>query len=186
MLGFSCSHAYPQASEYDRSQLPEALKGADLVLYSIFRSLGIEVAILPILEKDGRYGIENQDLGIQGDISEWEESYDAECLMDCLENGGAEHMDFNESQLKPLITDGLADLDRCWKLLLMTRRITGMHELREYARENNLPLNSNTFYDQPSSLVGSRVRPYTVSDYEVGEMMEFDEVSIQRCPSVYG
>jgi len=50
----------------------------------------------------------------------------------------------------------------------MARRIAGMHELREYAWENNLPLKSNSFYEQPSSLVGSRVQPYTTSDYELG------------------
>lgn len=70
VLEFPCSHAYPQASEYDRSQLPEALKVANLVLYSTFHPFWIEVVILPILEKDGRYGIENQDLRIQEDISE--------------------------------------------------------------------------------------------------------------------
>lgn len=34
------------------------------MLYSVLRSLGIDVAILPIPEKDGQYGIQNQDLGI--------------------------------------------------------------------------------------------------------------------------
>ncbi|BCR91148.1 uncharacterized protein ACHE_61034S [Aspergillus chevalieri] len=64
ILAFPCSHAYPKAEEYGRAQLPRVLKGADLVLYSVLRSLGIDVAILPIPEKDGQYGIQNQDLGI--------------------------------------------------------------------------------------------------------------------------
>lgn len=50
---------------YGRAQLPRALKGADLVLYSVFRSLGIEVAILPILEKDGTVWNRESGLGNQ-------------------------------------------------------------------------------------------------------------------------
>lgn len=36
------------------------------VYNSVFRSLGIEVAILPVLEVDGDYGTENPSLGIGG------------------------------------------------------------------------------------------------------------------------
>lgn len=45
-------------------QLPKALEGADLVLYSVFRSLGVEVAILPIIDGLGHYGIQNPQLGL--------------------------------------------------------------------------------------------------------------------------
>lgn len=42
----------------------KALKGADLVLYSVFRSLGAEVAILPIIDALWHYGIQNPQLGL--------------------------------------------------------------------------------------------------------------------------
>jgi len=108
----------------------QVLKAADLVLYSIL----IEVAIPPILEKDGMYGTENQGLGIQEYYSECEEVYDANLLINCLGIGDSEHMDFREGQLMSLITDCFAELDRYRKLLIIARRIADMHELHEYAR----------------------------------------------------
>ncbi|KAL3461651.1 hypothetical protein BJX64DRAFT_289064 [Aspergillus heterothallicus] len=57
ILGFYCSHAYPHSSSLAYTYLPESLKGADLVLYSVFQSLGIELAILPIIHsRDSDYG----------------------------------------------------------------------------------------------------------------------------------
>ncbi|KAL2816979.1 hypothetical protein BJX63DRAFT_386943 [Aspergillus granulosus] len=49
ILGFYCSHAYAHSSHLVSTHLPEVLKGADLVLYSVFQSLGIKLSILPIL-----------------------------------------------------------------------------------------------------------------------------------------
>ena len=50
MLGKYCSHAYAHATKEGASALPSVLKGSDMVTYEVFRSLGIEVLIRPILE----------------------------------------------------------------------------------------------------------------------------------------
>ncbi|KAL2703849.1 hypothetical protein AAEP93_004920 [Penicillium crustosum] len=42
-FGFYYSHAYPHTSDEAPMLLPRALKGADLVLYSVFKSLGIYI-----------------------------------------------------------------------------------------------------------------------------------------------
>ncbi|KAL2222651.1 hypothetical protein M432DRAFT_595402 [Thermoascus aurantiacus ATCC 26904] len=51
-LGIFCSHAYAHTSEHADKSLPRALKGSDLVFYSVFQSLGIEVEIVPGLSID--------------------------------------------------------------------------------------------------------------------------------------
>ncbi|KAJ5248401.1 hypothetical protein N7524_012361 [Penicillium chrysogenum] len=51
-LGFFCSHAYPHASDEAPMLLPRALKGSDLVLYSVFKSLGIQIDVLPVAFDD--------------------------------------------------------------------------------------------------------------------------------------
>ncbi|KXG52467.1 Oxoglutarate/iron-dependent dioxygenase [Penicillium griseofulvum] len=54
-LGFYCSHAYPHASNEAEKLLPRALKGADLVLYSVFKSLGIYIEVLPVIPEGYYY-----------------------------------------------------------------------------------------------------------------------------------
>ncbi|KAJ5698904.1 hypothetical protein N7462_000909 [Penicillium macrosclerotiorum] len=49
VLGIYCSHAYPHSSKYVEELIPRGLKGVDLVSYSILRSLGMEVHVLPVL-----------------------------------------------------------------------------------------------------------------------------------------
>ncbi|KAF7527554.1 hypothetical protein PCG10_002517 [Penicillium crustosum] len=46
-FGFYYSHAYPHTSDEAPMLLPRALKGADLVLYSVFKSLGIYINVVP-------------------------------------------------------------------------------------------------------------------------------------------
>ncbi|OKO99838.1 hypothetical protein PENSUB_8055 [Penicillium subrubescens] len=59
VLGAFCSHAYPHASEDASALLPRGLKGADLVLYSVLHSLGIEVDVLPVMIGHGYLDIED-------------------------------------------------------------------------------------------------------------------------------
>lgn len=47
-----CSHAYAHASADAACRLPRNLKGSDLVIYSIFKHLGYEVAARPVLQGD--------------------------------------------------------------------------------------------------------------------------------------
>jgi hypothetical protein len=53
ILGFYCNHAYPHANEELGLELPMALKGVDLLVYAICRSLGLETKVRPILRPDG-------------------------------------------------------------------------------------------------------------------------------------
>ncbi|KAL3490029.1 hypothetical protein BJX62DRAFT_238483 [Aspergillus germanicus] len=50
ILGFGCSHAYAHSSDLADTHLPRALKGADLVIYSVLLSLEIKLSILPVLD----------------------------------------------------------------------------------------------------------------------------------------
>lgn len=57
VLGAFCSHAYPHASEDASVLLPRGLKGADLVLYSVLHSLGVQVDVLPVMIGHGYFDI---------------------------------------------------------------------------------------------------------------------------------
>ncbi|PWY67615.1 hypothetical protein BO94DRAFT_503721 [Aspergillus sclerotioniger CBS 115572] len=79
VLGIFCSHAYPHASDKTGLQLPQAFKGADLVVYAVLKSLGFKVSVVPILELNGSFGPGNDALGITGQIKDaklrYEHSY---------------------------------------------------------------------------------------------------------------
>lgn len=51
ILGVHCAHAYPHASSQAQELLPKGLKGADLAVYSVFQSLGVDVHVLPVLKE---------------------------------------------------------------------------------------------------------------------------------------
>jgi hypothetical protein len=53
-LGFHCTHAYAHTTSHNVVRLPFALKGVDVVIYTVFRSLGLQVRIRPVLEEDRR------------------------------------------------------------------------------------------------------------------------------------
>ncbi|KAL2157888.1 hypothetical protein VTH06DRAFT_4941 [Thermothelomyces fergusii] len=49
-LGYNCSHVYPHTSETKLNFLaPDNLKGADMLMYEIFRSLGLKVTVRPVV-----------------------------------------------------------------------------------------------------------------------------------------
>jgi hypothetical protein len=50
ILGFHCTHQYAHTNGTANRRLPHALKGIDVVLYSVFRSLGLNVHVRPVLE----------------------------------------------------------------------------------------------------------------------------------------
>jgi hypothetical protein len=55
MFGKYCSHAYAHASKSATSTLPPILKGSDMLAYEVFRSLGIEVLVRPVVEHISKY-----------------------------------------------------------------------------------------------------------------------------------
>lgn len=52
ILGFHCTHQYAHTDGTANRRLPHALKGIDVVLYSVFRSLGLKVHVRPVLEQE--------------------------------------------------------------------------------------------------------------------------------------
>lgn len=50
LLGIWCSHAYAHSHSSSIHNLPGSLKGVDMAMYEIFRALGLQVTIRPILD----------------------------------------------------------------------------------------------------------------------------------------
>jgi AAA ATPase containing von Willebrand factor type A (vWA) domain len=53
--------------------LPRALKGADLVLYSVFKSLGIQIDVVPVIMEDDYKGDDYEEDEYEGDDSDQSE-----------------------------------------------------------------------------------------------------------------
>ena len=49
-LGFDCTHAYAFNSLNEKQLLPSVLKGADYMVFSVAKSLGLNVSVKPIIE----------------------------------------------------------------------------------------------------------------------------------------
>lgn len=71
VLGVFCSHAYPHTLEDASILLPRGLKGADLMLYSVLHSLGVEVDVLPVMIG---HGFRNIKRDYWWDCDEWADS----------------------------------------------------------------------------------------------------------------
>ena len=50
-LGFYCAHQYAHATNDANIRLPWALKGIDVVIFTVFQRLGLEVEVRPVSEK---------------------------------------------------------------------------------------------------------------------------------------
>ncbi|KAL4799468.1 hypothetical protein BDV19DRAFT_400733 [Aspergillus venezuelensis] len=172
VLGIFCSHAYPHTSKHASSQLPRSLKGSDLVIYSVFASLGMNPAILPILENDGNYNTSNPPLNIKGKTPD----------PATFHTGQFEYYDYyfdnfltkGQRPVKPNYTEVLPapgsaaeceDLEKRWKILLAARRVNGMKNAYVTARTNNLDRNEGSHFQENGVQVGVARHPYIVSDY---------------------
>ncbi|KAH8426037.1 uncharacterized protein LDX57_003777 [Aspergillus melleus] len=184
VLGMFCSHAYPHTSELAGMQFPRILKGVDLVLYSVLKSLGIELAVIPIVDKDGVYG-KNPALGLRGTVGRsgryWYGSGGCYEMEQYLQNGGS--LKFYTRDHVPKDVD-FTDVDRRWKLLLMTRQITGMDGSIEYATRHDLPLKPNSFYAAGFTRVGKCFAPYKAHDRSLDDGDDENEM-LNDCFPVY-
>ena len=64
ILGYFCTHVYAHTNDYQSRKLPFALKGADALIWSVFRSLGLGVNIRPVMEDiDDGHGHSDEDRG---------------------------------------------------------------------------------------------------------------------------
>ena len=70
VLGFVCHHKYVQTELNSTSSLPHLLKGADQIVYSVAKSLGLLVIVKPVLNR----GTYNEDSGTC-DIPCWSEDH---------------------------------------------------------------------------------------------------------------
>ncbi|KAL4866616.1 hypothetical protein BDV12DRAFT_210350 [Aspergillus spectabilis] len=151
----------PHSSKLAKSQLPGGLKGADLVLYSVFKSLGLDIEVPPVLEKNGKGFTESPELGLTGRIpeekrrryyvSQW---YSNHTLQAYLEKALPKYVLGSEYE----------DVDRRWKLLLTSRRVLGMDETVESAKAGNLPLKENSIYTTGGAQVSSSCHVYEIHD----------------------
>ena len=56
-MGFYCAHQYAHARNDSTGRLmPYALKGIDVALFSVFKSLGLKVSVRPVLDPKGLDG----------------------------------------------------------------------------------------------------------------------------------
>ncbi|KAL4739206.1 hypothetical protein BDV11DRAFT_170239 [Aspergillus similis] len=182
VLGTFCSHAYARSSNLAELQLPRALKGADLVLYSVFKSLNLDVEVLPILEKGGQYCDEDPELGITGKIpyneggnqeggsrrrsrlymSEYDLDY-GRTLQKFLEDGQKPQPTYVEL-LPPASAAEHEGLDRRWKLLMLSRRVSGMQDLFDITASANLAIKEDSLLKRTGVQVGLSHRPYKTHD----------------------
>ncbi|KAL4906976.1 hypothetical protein BDW74DRAFT_130997 [Aspergillus multicolor] len=201
VLGIFCSHAYPHSSNLAELRLPRALKGADLVLYSVFKSLNIDVEVLPILEKDGHYCAEDPSLGITGTVPEddvdiapngrrqrrrfYMDEYDYDSrgtLQKFIEKD--EKIQPHYVELLPSATAAeLEDIDRRWKALMLSRRVCGMQALARNFADGDFPVKENSTHLSPGVQVGLSHRPYKTFDY--GYDQGLDEVIQSIWPVQY-
>jgi hypothetical protein len=50
-LGFYCQYPYPHTTPSSIKQLPHSLQGVDMVLWTVFQSLGLKTELLPLLDQ---------------------------------------------------------------------------------------------------------------------------------------
>ncbi|KAF7596013.1 hypothetical protein BBP40_003793 [Aspergillus hancockii] len=179
VLGIFCSHAYAHTSGLAQTRLPRTLKGADLVLYSIFKSLGLDVEILPVLESGKRYADANPALGLTGVVGGkhiWEDGdYEFYMLQRYLEKD--EQIDLSYNEILPPVqsSDDYGDIDRRWKLLMLTRRVKGMKQAAEFAKKNDVPMRpGRSFYEAEGARIGACLEPYKTTDWctDYGEAVD--------------
>ncbi|KAJ5818509.1 hypothetical protein N7474_004100 [Penicillium riverlandense] len=199
VLGIYCSHAYPHSSDVAQELLPRALKGADLVLYSVFKWLDIKVEVRPVLSNvrdfEDDYEEEESEEESGGDSEEQSEEQSDE---DSEEAPEGETDDENGEQgaintvsgvrrspqdlpreVTPaeleFIRDTLSapadymDVDKRWKTLYFSLRMRGKEAVSKFTRNHRLWLKSNGFFKNKGEFVGQDLLSYKACDYEEEE-----------------
>ena len=62
-LGFHCAHKYAHTREGMDKLMPFALKGIDMVLLIVFRSLGLKTYVRPLLHSSGQRHFDGRSYG---------------------------------------------------------------------------------------------------------------------------
>ncbi|KAJ5344800.1 hypothetical protein N7452_002804 [Penicillium brevicompactum] len=134
ILGIHCSHAYPHTSEGFSDLLPNALKGADLEIYSIFKQLGMRVVIRPV--------VDSKNENLQRDYNR--------------RLGQPNETDYQKFLSSSPI--GPSNIDLYWKFLLFSRRMKSLTDVFEYAKTNEIHLHNR----RPTErfLIGQDLTPF--------------------------
>lgn len=69
----------------------------------------------------------------------------------------------------------VADVDRRWKLLIMTRQLLGIDEAMSFAKAKNLPYKEDNCLIEEGARIGSYPRPYRTTSW--GQDISMDEVN---------
>ncbi|KAH6720139.1 hypothetical protein BKA61DRAFT_708256 [Leptodontidium sp. MPI-SDFR-AT-0119] len=93
-LGYYCQYPYSHNSPRMGKRLPHALQGVDMVLYSVFKSLGLEVQVRPILDREDLDVIDEKRTYREwaGDSEEYEKRVKERWDLDCCKVGDAFHV----------------------------------------------------------------------------------------------
>lgn len=169
-------------------QLPRALKGSDLVLYSVFKSLGMEVDVLPVLERQGKYAPGDAPLGINGCVERGRRSsymgiYDSYNGFGEMSRYLAYGEDLEGTESAEILPPGAmdrADVDRRWKLLLMARQSKSLNELSGFLKVKGLSGELDKITNMDGARVGTHRRPYFTTD---SGQDEFEDVSTFPSPA---
>lgn len=191
--------------EYAQEALPRSLKGSDLVLYSVFKSLGIDAKVLPAIDFSGAYAPNDSQLGISGRLPTKHPYIQpffsgvyraAQDLRNFRKAGyilkpgwspdGQRVTERSELELEyEDIGTSLSDwddIDKHWKTILLGRQVMGLSE-----EDNADPVigglpeeeeeeEEQSKVEMTGTRLGTRLHPYTVTDLG-GEDMRLDEVS---------
>ncbi|RAL14764.1 2OG-Fe(II) oxygenase [Aspergillus homomorphus CBS 101889] len=168
VLGMFCSHAYAHASDDADARLPRALKGADLVVYSVLKLLGAQVNVLPILRRDGT--ADDYETYLEEHVLLSYFKGDKLQYLRCQEFLGAEYASQDE-------------IDRRWKTLLLIRRVPAMEYASEIIRSRGGSVDSAGFYMKHGARVAPQLRAYTTTDY--GYDQSLDQTAMCAWPFLY-
>lgn len=153
ILGVHCSHAYPHASSQAQELLPRGLKGADLAVYSVLMSLGIDAHVLPVLSQ------KHDDYLEEGAVEE---------MLRFLRDGEGFEPTFAQI---PQILPVESDLEKYWKMLYLSRRLHGTRKIMEFAKERKLEMDPGMFQDRKGNYFGTELHRYSVDPhlFDMGE-----------------
>lgn len=144
ILGVNCSHAYPHASSQAQGLLPKGLKGADLAVYSVFKSLGIDVHVLPVLRQ-------KHDDSLESDAVEY--------MLKYLRDGEEFEPIFVQVPRHIPIEE---DVEKYWKMLYVSRRLHGMRKIVQFAKEKRLDMDPTMFQDTKGNYLGTKLHGFSV------------------------
>ncbi len=151
ILGVHCSHAYPHTSSKAQELLPKGLKGADLAVYSVFKSLGIDARVLPVLRQKHDEFVESE--AVEGMLKYLRDGEEFEPIFDQVPR----HIPIEE------------DAEKYWKMLYVSRKLHGTRMIARFAKERRLDMEPTMFQDTKGNYLGTELHSFSVNSDLPGE-----------------